>query len=103
MFKRHVNFNRRNTRGQAALFATMSLVVALGTIGLVVDSGWGYYRKSAAKTAAESASTAAVMAAVAATTSVGYTCGLTVTCVSSTACPASPTTPPSSSLQSGCL
>src|SRR2546427_402181 len=95
--------NRRKTRGQAAIFATLSLLVSLGTVGLVVDVGWGYFRKQAAKTAADSAATAAVMAAVAATTSVGYTCGLTVSCVTDTACPASPTTPPSDALQSGCL
>jgi hypothetical protein len=99
---RHL-FNRRKTRGQAALFATMSLVVSLGAVGLVVDTGWAYWRKQAARAAAESASTAAVMAAVAATTSVGYTCGLTVSCVDPTACPAAPTAPPSTVLQSGCL
>ena len=96
--------NRKRTRGQAALFATMSLVVSLGMIGLVVDSGWGYFRKQAARSAAEAASMGAVMAAVAATPSVGYTCGLTVPCYSDAqACPASPTTPPSTVLQNGCL
>src|SRR4051812_19288739 len=103
MFNHLFSRKKMKTRGQAALFATMSLGVSLGAIGLVVDSGWAYFRKTAAQAAAESASSAALMAAVASTTSVGYTCGLTVSCVSSTACPASPTTPPSDSLQSGCL
>src|ERR1043166_6659094 len=95
--------NRKRTRGQAALFATMSLVACLGMIGLVVDSGWGYFRKNAAKAAAQSAASSAVMSALAATTSVGYTCVLTVPCGTSTDCPAAPTAPPSDALQTGCL
>jgi hypothetical protein len=92
--------SRNKTRGQAAVFATMSLVVTFGLIGMVVDIGWAYWRKIALRTAAESA---AVASAMAASSQTGFTCGLTVPCPAQTACPALPTTPPSDVMQNGCL
>src|SRR5262245_56468764 len=89
------------TRGQAAILATLGLVTTLGSVSLVMDMGWAYYRKTNAMVAAEAA---AIGAATAASVQTGFTCGLNVTCTESyTACPASPTSPPSDYLQSGCL
>ena len=42
---------------------TMGIVFLLGILGLVVDVGWGYYRKQVAQAAVDSAVTAAVTAA----------------------------------------
>jgi len=85
--------SRRNLRrGQAALMITLSIVPILGMLGLLVDFGWGYFRKTMCMAAAQSAATAA--AADAKEFSV-------YTTQSDTACPASPSqTKP---LDAGCL
>ncbi len=91
------------TRGQAAILISMSLVVTLGTLGLVVDVGWAYWRREAAATAADSAALAAARYAAANFSS--YTsCPTGLTCSSSgTACSATPTSPPTSTFGAGCL
>jgi hypothetical protein len=91
------------TRGQAALFMTMSITVMLGAIGLVVDFGWAYWRKEAAATAANSAAVAAIAAA---SSAANQSCGSGTThwnCSNSYSCAASPTNPPASNLDNGCL
>src|SRR5260370_679028 len=50
-------------RGQTILLFSMSTVVMFGMLGLVVDLGWGYFRKQSAQAAAQSAAIAAVSAA----------------------------------------
>jgi Flp pilus assembly protein TadG len=50
---------RNSARGQAALMVTLSIIPTLGLLGLVVDVGWGFYRKEMCKTAAQAAATAA--------------------------------------------
>jgi Flp pilus assembly protein TadG len=49
-------------RGQAAIFLTLSLVVTVGMVGMVVDFGWAYWRKTICKSAAQAAALAAVKA-----------------------------------------
>ena len=88
----------RRTRGQAILFMTMSLTTMLGMAGLVVDIGWGYWRKEAAQTAAASAASAAIAAA-----SAGTACGSGWNCSTSYSCAASPSLPASNNLDNGCL
>ena len=71
---------------------TISLIPLLAMIGLVVDFGWGYYRKELCRTAAEAAAAAGAAAAKSKT----LTCGTGVTCQAATACPSTltPTTDP---------
>ncbi len=76
----------------------MSLTTMLGLTGMVVDVGWGYWRKEAAQTAATAAASAAIAAA-----SAGTACGTGWNCSASYSCAASPTLPASSNLDNGCL
>jgi hypothetical protein len=92
---------RHSEGGQAAIMLTMSLVVTLGLLGLVVDVGWAYWRREACATAADAAVLAAAMSV---STNSSFTCGSGgVTCQSDTACPASPTSPPTTNVGAGCL
>jgi hypothetical protein len=86
-------------RGQAALFATLSMVPVLGMIGLVVDVGYAHMEKEAVQTAAQAAAIGGIMAAKSAS---NYTCSSGVTCQSATACPATLNTP-SNAIQAACL
>jgi hypothetical protein len=80
---------------------TLSLPLMFGLMAMVVDIGWAYWRQEACKTAAQSAAEAAARAAQLAS---NLTCGSGVTCqATTTACPSSPTTPPSNNLMNGCL
>src|SRR5215469_8933573 len=54
---------RNRCRGQAALLITMSMPVLFGILGMVVDIGWAYWRKEAARTAAQAAAMAVIAAA----------------------------------------
>ncbi len=94
----------RRTKGQAVLFITMSLTTMLGLAGLVVDIGWGYWRKIACATAASSAASAAAQAAK---TSGASSCGSGTTnwnCSSNYSCPSNPTIGAiTSNLDNGCL
>jgi len=49
--------------GQALLMASVSLFAMLGMMGLVVDLGYGYYRREAAQTASDAAASAVIEAA----------------------------------------
>jgi len=80
---------------------SLSLVPTLGMLGLVMDIGWAYYRKMAAKTAADSAVIASVMAVQGA--SDWSTCNANgLTCQVATACPAAPALP-GNNMINGCL
>ncbi len=81
-------------RGQAAIMLSLSMVVSLGTLGLVTDVGWMYWRKEAAESAAQSAAMAGVMQVSKSLTSSTVTCGSGVIWCSTTApqaCSTSPT------------
>jgi Flp pilus assembly protein TadG len=70
-------------RGQALLMVTVGIAFLMGILGLVVDVGWGYYRKQVAQAAADSAALAAVVAAGTGT----ITCGTGgVVCQAATSC-----------------
>ncbi len=86
-------------RGQALIMVTLGIFFLMGSLGLVIDVGYGYYLKQVAQAAADSAATAAAGAASAA----GGVCnGTSVVCDSTGyTCPASPGT--TSNLDVGCL
>jgi len=66
---------------------TLGLVFLMGILGLVVDVGWGYYRKQVAQAAADSAAMAAVAQAAAVTSSTTFTCGSgNIVCQNPTPC-----------------
>src|SRR5690242_3450124 len=88
-------------RGQAALMVSLSIIPTLGLLGLVVDVGWGYYRKEACKTAAQAAATAA--ATVVANADISTCNAHNVTCQNATPCPANPTLVASDNMSNGCL
>ena len=92
---------RNRSRGQTAILMTLSLIPILGMIGLVVDFGIGYWRKTECLTAAQSAAIAGAMAAKSRTMTCGNT-STTVPCQADTACPASLTNP-SDPIQAACL
>src|SRR5689334_12774058 len=94
---------RRNDtqRGQAAVMVTLSIIPTLALLGLVVDVGWGYYRKEAARIAAQAAATAA--ATVVANADITTCNAHNVTCQNATACPASPVLVASDNMSNGCL
>ena len=73
----------KNERGQALIMVTMGVVFLTAIMGMVVDVGYGYYRKQVAQAAADSAVTAAVVAAGSGT----ITCGSGgVVCQSAASC-----------------
>lgn len=89
---------KRPQSGQALVLTSFSLLFLFATIGLAVDLGWAYYLKLRVQTAADAAATAAAIYAntngdVCGAGSVS--CGTTYTCIG--------TTPPTTSLQAGCL
>src|SRR5215467_3781189 len=61
-------------RGQSTVMYVVSVMASLGTLGLVVDVGYGYYRRHVAQAAAESAALAMASAAAAASPC-AITCG----------------------------
>ena len=63
---------RSHRRGQAVIMVSVGVTFLMGILGLVVDVGWGYYRKQVAQAAADSA----VMAAMAATGTGTIACGV---------------------------
>ena len=73
----------RSQAGQAILMVSMGIAFLMGILGLVVDVGWGYYRKQVAQAAADAAAMAAVTAAGTGTVSCG-TGG--VVCQAATSC-----------------
>src|SRR5690242_5368213 len=60
-------------RGQALIMVTVGTVFIMGILGLVMDVGWGYYRKQVAQAAVDSAVLAAVTEASTGT-STTFTC-----------------------------
>ncbi|MDE3196478.1 MAG: hypothetical protein KGN84_09050 [Acidobacteriota bacterium] len=74
---------------------TLSLLFLFGVIGLAVDLGWCYYLKSAVQTAADAAASAGAVYAYNNGDTCSSGCGTPYTCDG--------TTPPTNSLQAGCL
>lgn len=73
-------------KGQTALMFTFVVTAMFGTVGLVTDVGWAYYRQQTAYAAAQAAALAAVKAAISMS---GGSCGTNnVVCQSETSCPA---------------
>jgi hypothetical protein len=75
--------------------------MVFGLLSLVLDVGWANYRKIGARAAAESAAIAGAMAA----SNYSLNCGSSawVTCQAATDCPANPTSPPATNIDSACL
>jgi hypothetical protein len=86
--------------GQAAIFATLTMVPVLGMIGLVVDAGYAQMVREAAQTAAQSAAMGGIMMAKSAT---NFTCSSGVTCQSATACASSLSSPTTNPITAACL
>jgi hypothetical protein len=58
-----IEMKRNQSRsGQAVVVAAFSLSLMLGAMSLVVDLGWGYYRREAGQSAADAAAAAAIRA-----------------------------------------
>jgi Flp pilus assembly protein TadG len=96
-----IQSQRKRRRGQVALLATMLLVVMLGVLSLTVDFGWAYFRKEAARAAAESG---AMAAAIAASENASFDCtAASASCQSTTNCPANPIKPAVTNLDGACL
>ena len=91
---------RRPEGGQSLLLMTTAAITMFGLLGLVVDIGYMYYRRQAARAAAESAALAAVLGGKAAGS---YTCGSKGVGCASTVTACSTTTPPADTLGVGCL
>ena len=86
---------RRN--GQVAIFASLTLTLMFGALGLAMDLGWDYFLKERVQTAADAAAIAAVVYAVNNSDSCStVTCGTALNCSGIAA-------PPASSLKAGCL
>ena len=81
--------------GQALIMVTLSLMFLFSVMGLAVDLGWCYYLKSRVQTAADAAATAAAVWAYNNFDTCSSGCGTTYTCAG--------VTPPTNSLQAGCL
>jgi hypothetical protein len=97
-----INTNSSPARkGQALISITATLTMLLGAMGLVIDIGYGRYNMQRAQAAAEAAAMAGVEAAQAYGTT---SCGSSVVCQASTACPSS-INPASitNNVQSACL
>lgn len=93
---------RHNGRGQSTVMYVVSLMASLGTLGLVVDVGYSYYRRHVAQAAAESAAVAAASAA--ASSSGSITCGVNgVVCQSTPlTCPTPIPNPPTTNIHNAC-
>ena len=85
--------------GQVLIFATLTLTVMFGTLGLATDLGWNYFLKARVQTAADAAASAAAVYAAGngdSCSPIGtVACGVAYTCAG--------THPPTTSLQAGCL
>ena len=75
---------------------SVGIIFLMGILGLVMDVGWGYYRKQVAQAAADSAATAAVVAAGTGTISCGSG---GVVCQASTPCTSAGT---GTNIKAGC-
>jgi len=85
----------RGRGGQALIMVTLSLMFLFSVMGLAVDLGWCYYLKSRVQTAADAAATGAAVWAYNNFDTCSSGCGTTYTCAG--------VTPPTNSLQAGCL
>ena len=97
MIQKASKTNRQS--GQAALIVTFASVFLFGLLGVVVDTGYGYFVKQVAQAAVDSAA----MAGAGMAQSSGGTCGDAVLCQSDTACAVNPTSPPVTNFDAACL
>jgi hypothetical protein len=89
-----------HARGQAVLLFAVSIPLMFGGLGLVVHSGWNYWRSESCKTAAQAAAFASARQAQLAP---NLQCGDGVECQSEPAsCPAQLTPVPANNLMAGC-
>jgi hypothetical protein len=66
---------------------TLGITFTMGILGLVVDVGWGYYRKQVAQTAVDAAVLAAAVQAANSSSSTTFTCGSNgIVCQGPTSC-----------------
>lgn len=100
---------KKDRRGQAIIFMTLSIPIIFGLLGLVVDVGWMYWRREACMTAAQAGAFAGAMTASKLSTAYPATCvtsttGTGVWCnATATQCAASPANPPTNNFQTACL
>lgn len=99
MARRHLE----GERGQALILITVGAILIFAMMGLVVDIGWGHFRKNAAQAAADSAALAAVTSVSVSAPCNPVCASGTVSCQAATTCPSSITDPPANNLQAGCL
>jgi hypothetical protein len=79
---------------------SLGIMFILGLVGLVVDTGYGYYLKQVMQTTADTAAMAAGKMAM----DNGFTCGTSgVVCSSGTSCPVAPNNPPVTTTDEACL
>ena len=91
-------------RGQTMVMFTLGSTLLFGSLGLVVDVGWAFFRREAAQTAADSAASAAAAAAYLSAGGGSINCSVTnVACYSTEyECPSTLTTA-TNNIQAGCL
>src|SRR5437764_7540090 len=59
--REHRTTRVKSERGEALVMVSFGIIFLIGTLGLVMDVGWGYYRKQVAQAAADAVATAAVV------------------------------------------
>jgi hypothetical protein len=95
-----INGTEPRKKGQALLFATLTLSFIFGLMALAIDLGWAYYKVEQAQGAADSAAMSAAVYAL----NNGHTCGNNgVTCGSVYYCANPNVNPATTNLQVGCL
>jgi hypothetical protein len=103
-----MRLTHRRERGQVLPLATLLIILLLSMVGFGMETGLAFYLRQSAHAAAESAAMATVLAAMSSVSGSSVTCsgsGATGTQCSSTAntCAASPSSPPQTNIDNGCL
>ena len=95
---------RGKNRGQTLVMFTLGSTLLFGTLGLVVDVGWAFFRREAAQTAADAAASAAAAAAYLSAGGGSINCSVTnVACYATEhECPSTLTTA-TNNIEAGCL
>lgn len=94
-------------RGQVLPLATLLIILMLSMTGFAMETGLAFYLRQQAHAAAESAAMATVLAAMSSVSGSSVTCGTgsagTHCSSTATTCTASPTSPPQTNTDNGCL
>ena len=103
-----MNWTHRGERGQVLPLATLSIILLLSMVGFAMETGLAYYTRQSAHAAAEAAAMATVLAAMPSVSGNAVTCSGSGTSgtqcsTTATACAASPSSPPRTNLDNGCL